>query len=98
MAKIRVRIPTELMDIAPAYLESRKRDLAALKDALTRKDFDFIARLSHKTKGTAGGYGFAELTVIAKSLEMAARSQNTDDAEAAFSAMTRYLRDVEIMD
>ena len=96
MLKIPVQIPEELRDIAPAYLESRKRDLEALKDALTRKDFDFIAKLSHKTKGTAGGYGFGELGVIAKSLEMAAKTQNLTEAESAFAAMESYLRKVEI--
>jgi HPt (histidine-containing phosphotransfer) domain-containing protein len=96
MAKNIIQIPDELRDIAPAYLESRKRDLAVLKDALTRKDFDFVAKLSHKTKGTAGGYGFAELTTIAKSLEMAAKSQNPAEAEAAFIAMSSYLSTVEI--
>lgn len=96
MAKIVVRVPEELRDIAPSYLESRKRDLGTLKDALTRKDFDFIAKLSHKTKGTAGGYGFDELSVIAKSLEIAAKSQNPADTTTAFEAMQRYLADVEI--
>jgi HPt (histidine-containing phosphotransfer) domain-containing protein len=96
MAKIAVRIPEELRDIAPTYLESRKRDLAVLKDALTRKDFDFVAKLSHKTKGTAGGYGFDPLSVIAKSLEIAAKSQNLAEAEAAFEAMREYLESVEI--
>ncbi len=96
MPKILVRIPEELRDIAPAYLESRKRDLAVLKDALTRKDFDFLAKLSHKTKGTAGGYGFDELSVIAKSLETAAKSRNPVEAESAFTAMLRYLENVEI--
>lgn len=98
MTKKPVRIPEELRDIAPAYLESRKRDLTALKDALTRKDFEFIAKLSHKTKGTAGGYGFGELSEIAKSLEMAANSRNSPALEQAFDAMAAYLRDVEIAD
>lgn len=97
MVKIRTRIPEELQDIAPEYLERRKSDLAALKDALTRKDFDFIAKLSHKTKGTAGGYGFAELSVLAKSLEMAAKSESTREAEAAIAAMESYLSAVEIV-
>jgi len=96
MAKIPIRIPEELHDIAPGYLERRRSDVAALKDALTRKDFEFIAKLSHKTKGTAGGYGFAELSVLAKSLEMAAKSENPGEIETAIAAMDRYLTDIEI--
>jgi HPt (histidine-containing phosphotransfer) domain-containing protein len=96
MPKISVKIPPELMDIAPAYLERRKADLAVLKDALTRKDFEFIAQLCHKTKGTAGGYGFDELTRIAKALELAAKARDVDTSAAEFAAMVNYLRDVEM--
>lgn len=97
MPKCPIQIPEELREIAPSYLESRKRDLAALKDALTRKDFHFIVGLAHKTKGTAGGYGFDELSRIAKSLETAANTQNPDDTRAALETMERHLTDIEIV-
>jgi HPt (histidine-containing phosphotransfer) domain-containing protein len=96
MTKIIVRIPGELRDLAPAYLERRKQDLPGLKDALTRKDFEFISRLCHKTKGTAGGYGFTELGVLARSLETAAKSEDPGAAESALEAIERYLSNVEI--
>ena len=96
MAKLSIQIPEELRDLSPAYLESRIKDLARLKDALTRKDFDFIAGLSHKTKGTAASYGFEQLGAIAKSLEFAAKSQNLADLETALAAMAEYLGNVEI--
>ena len=96
MGKIRIQIPEELLDIAPGYLENRIRDLGALKDALTRKDLEFISKLSHKTKGTAGGYGFEGLSIIAKSLEMAAKSGSIPAAESALSEMQNYLENVEI--
>ena len=70
--KRQINIPAELADIAPAYLASRVRDVHGLKDALNRKDYDFILKLSHKTKGTAASYGFKELGAIAKTLEIAA--------------------------
>ena len=98
MPKILVRIHADVRDIAPAYLESRKRDLGALKDAATRKDFEFIWQLAHKTKGTAGGYGFEALGPIAKSLEIAAKAENSIEVMAALEQMSRYLADVEIAD
>jgi HPt (histidine-containing phosphotransfer) domain-containing protein len=77
-------------------LESRKRDIGTLKDALTRKDFAEIVRLSHKTKGTAGGYGFSELGSIAENLETAAKSENLASVRSAIEAMRHYLSAVEI--
>lgn len=96
MSKFQVQIPEELLDIAPGYLAKRVRDLATLKDALTRKDFDFICKLSHKTKGTAGGYGFHGLGIIAKSLEIAGKSGSIPAAESALTEMQDYLENVQI--
>jgi HPt (histidine-containing phosphotransfer) domain-containing protein len=96
MARTLIKIPEEVADIAPGYLENRIRDLSTLKDALARKDFDAIARLAHKTKGTAGGYGFAGLSVLAKSLETAAKSENLAESSEVLERMRIYLEEVEI--
>jgi HPt (histidine-containing phosphotransfer) domain-containing protein len=96
MTKRLIKIPDEVADIAPGYLENRIRDLDRLKDALARKDFDGISRLAHKTKGTAGGYGFPELSVLAKSLETAAKSENFAESSEALERMRIYLEEVEI--
>jgi HPt (histidine-containing phosphotransfer) domain-containing protein len=97
MGKIKVKIPKDLMDIAPGYLERRKADLGLLKDALTRNDFEFIENRSHKTKGTAAGYGFSELTEIAYALEMAAKTNNHEKIESVLNQMKTYLQDIEIV-
>lgn len=97
MKKIKVQVPEELQEIAPNYLKNRILDLAVLKDALNRKDFKAISAIAHKTKGTAGGYGFDELGAIAKSLEMAAKSEVLRDADAAWEKMKIHLESVEIV-
>jgi HPt (histidine-containing phosphotransfer) domain-containing protein len=91
-----VKIPADVADIAPGYLQNRIRDLDTLKDALARKDFDSIAKLAHKIKGTAGSYGFDDLSVIAKALETAAKSQDFEETAGAFERMRTYLEEVEI--
>jgi HPt (histidine-containing phosphotransfer) domain-containing protein len=95
-SRIHVQIPSELLDIAPRYLQNRIHDLSLLKDALTRKDWPFILKLSHQTKGTAGGYGFTELGNLAKSLETAAKVANLSQATIALDDMRNYLENVEI--
>jgi HPt (histidine-containing phosphotransfer) domain-containing protein len=96
MKKRAIKIPEEVADLAPGYLENRIRDLATLKDALARKDFDAIQKLAHKTKGTAASYGFVELSVLAKSLDTAAKSQNFIESNEAFEQIRSYLEEVEI--
>lgn len=96
MTKIMIQIPEELLDIAPGYLEKRNRELAPLKDALTRNDWEFITKLCHKIKGTAGGYGFEGLGFIAKSLEMAAKAENVGTCENVLADLQNYLENVQI--
>lgn len=96
MDKTPIKIPAELLDIAPGYLQNRIRDLDALKDALNRKDLEAVAKLSHKTKGTAGGYGFTRLGEIAKSMEIAAKSGDSAAAEREFTEMKSHLESIEI--
>jgi HPt (histidine-containing phosphotransfer) domain-containing protein len=95
--KRKIKAPEDLRDLAIAYVETRKHDMAALKDALTRKDFEFIQRHSHKTKGTAASYGFIELGDIAKSLEKAAIAKTPAETESLLNAMGDYLASVEIL-
>lgn len=96
MAKIVITISAELFELAPNYLQNRIRDLDILKDALTRKDLAAIAKLSHKTKGSAGGYGFGELGVLAKKLELAAKSQDLEETGRVLIEMKNHLDRVEI--
>ncbi len=96
MNRIQIKIPDELKELAPNYLRKKILDLSLLKDALNRKDFEEIIKLSHKTKGTAGGYGFSELSGIAKSLEMAANSGNLYEVEAILQKMQNHLESIDI--
>lgn len=60
------------------YLERRKQDIIASKEALSKGDFDFLDRLGHQIKGNAVTFGFDELTNIAIAIEQAAKAKNTD--------------------
>src|SRR5262249_53463963 len=42
----------DLLGLIPRYLENRRRDLGAMKEALERGDFDLIWTLGHNLKGT----------------------------------------------
>ena len=60
------------------YLERRKQDIVASKEALSKKDFNFLERLGHQVKGNAVTFGFDELTDIAVDIEVAAKANNID--------------------
>lgn len=58
------------------YLERRKQDIIASKEALSKQDYSFLERLGHQVKGNAITFGFDELTNIAVAIEQAAKAKN----------------------
>lgn len=68
-----MQIPVEARQ---KYLERRKQDIAASKEALSKQDYYFLERLGHQIKGNAITFGFDELTNIAVAIEQAAKAKN----------------------
>lgn len=68
-----MQIPVEARQ---KYLERRKQDIAASKEALLKQDYYFLERLGHQIKGNAITFGFDELTNIAVAIEQAAKAKN----------------------
>lgn len=94
--KIRIKIAPDMADLAPNYLSNRRNDLIVLKQALLQNNLDTIQKLSHKVKGTAGGYGFDDLGLIAKELDAAAKAHDMTQVSALVNRLDDYLQRVEI--
>lgn len=58
------------------YIERRKQDIVACKDALTKKDFLFFERIGHQIKGNASTFGFDQLTSIAIEIENGGKAKD----------------------
>jgi PAS domain S-box-containing protein len=62
----------------PAFLQNRRQDVTAMRDALARGDFQTVERLGHDMKGAGASFGFQAITDIGAALERDARSAQTD--------------------
>jgi len=95
--KIIVHIDDEdILELAPGYLANRNKELAVLRDALARGDFDTLRNLGHKMKGSGGGFGFERITELGGNLESAAKMQDALSAERIIAELRDYLDRVEI--
>jgi len=94
---ILVEADPELGDLVPAYLESRRRDLATLRAALAAGRFEEIRKLGHNMKGTGRSYGFAPVTELGQRLEQAGKRGESAEAGAVLDALAEYLARVEIV-
>ena len=61
----------------------------AFAEALQRRDLNGLSTLSHKLKGSAGGYGFDSISEAAARLEQA-----TLEVEADLSSVTEHVEDL----
>lgn len=95
--KITVHIDDEdVLELAPGYLASRRNELAVLREAAAKRDFDILRGLGHKMKGSGGGFGFDRISEIGGNLESGAKAQDMASVEREIAALQDYLDRVEI--
>jgi CheY-like chemotaxis protein len=91
-----VVVDSSLEDIVPGYLENRRKDVGALREALERGDFARIRVLGHNMKGSGAGYGFAALTELGAALEKAALAADGDAVRGRIDELNAYLESIRI--
>lgn len=96
-ARITIRIPRELQDVIPEYLESRRGDIRAIAAALASADYEKIRTLGHNMGGTGGSYGFAKISAIGFALERAALARSRERIETQLTELGDYLDRVQIV-
>lgn len=96
MGKKVIEVPIELQELIPIFLENRRNDIKDLHEFLKTKNYDSIAKLAHKIKGSAGGYGFSELTQIAAEMESFAKKADADKISDSIKKIVQIVDHSEI--
>jgi HPt (histidine-containing phosphotransfer) domain-containing protein len=87
-ARARSAAATSLL---PRFIEHRRRDVAAIHEALERGEFATIGRLGHNMSGNGVSYGFPEISAIGKRLEAEALAGNEMAVRAQLAALEACL-------
>ena len=95
--KIIAHVDPDLEDLIPGYLANRKKDIAAIREALEKKDLDTVRILGHSMKGSGGGYGFDAITDIGTMLEKAAEEGGVEAIRREIVRLEDYLQRVVIV-
>ncbi len=84
-------IPEKYLEkLMPTFIKTRKDDMEKLGLALVQQDFEAIAKLGHKMKGSTASYGFQDAFKLSEELERAAKAKNF----AACEQLTRELHGI----
>lgn len=64
----------DLADLIPLFIDDLETRVQELREAFEAEDLDRVRTVAHKVRGSAGGYGFPDLTDLAGQVEDSIRS------------------------
>lgn len=85
----------ELRRITLDYLDTQRQRIDEMNLAVQNSDFQQLAELAHRMKGTAGTVGFPQFTEPAVLLEKAALSNNREECWAAMNAIEQLQQEAD---
>lgn len=92
-----VYVDKDLEDLVPEFLDNRRGDVESIRGAVANQDFETVRVLGHSMKGSGGGFGFDDITVIGAALEQAAKRQDSDAIRAGLEKLAAYLTRVKVV-
>jgi PAS domain S-box-containing protein len=93
--RILVKVRALLADMVPGYLDSRRKEIATIREALGRNEFEAIRVLGHNMKGTGSSYGFPPITEFGRRIEEAAKDGVREEIQKQVAELADYLTRVE---
>ena len=87
----------DLAGLIPGYLKNRRRDVKEIGRFLREGNLQEIQRLGHDMKGSGGGYGFDEITLMGGEIEEAARKGEKETLFELQKRLTEYLSQVKVL-
>jgi HPt (histidine-containing phosphotransfer) domain-containing protein len=91
-----VTVDPDLEALIPGFLDNRRKDLAALREALQRGDCQALQFTGHSLKGVGGGYGFNGLSEIGARIESLAKTRDVAGIGPQVDALADYLGRVQV--
>ena len=73
------------------YVERRKRDLEICRESLAHQNFSALEKLGHQLKGNGATFGFNDISIIGKRMEVAALHENVMEVEEALKDLSHWI-------
>ncbi len=86
-----VPVDADILDLVPAFLSARAKELTLIEVAALEKNYVAIAKLAHTIKGISDPYGFPGLGQLARELETVSCAHKDKEVEGRVMEMRKYL-------
>jgi len=74
------------------YVERRKQDLEVCQKNLALQKFSELEKVGHQLKGNGVTFGFDDISVIGKRMEVAAAEANVREMEKALKDLSHWVK------
>ena len=91
-----VIIDASFEPLMPKFMANRKKEVAAMQEALAKQDFGTVQKIAHGAKGAGGSYGFDRITELATVIEQAAKAADAAIIQRELPMLSSYLDRVEV--
>lgn len=85
---------SDLSDLIDQFVSGLPEKTQNMQEAMANCDFQTLQRLAHQLKGAGGGYGYPQLTDLAKTLENAAQARDSEASGLALSPLAEHCRGI----
>ena len=82
----------DMFDLIEAYIEQLPDSFEKIREAESNNDWQELRELMHKMKGTAGGYGYPDLTQLAAQTEFQLINEDYKEVSIFINKIETYIR------
>lgn len=89
-------IDEEYQPLIRLFIETKEEELEILKNLCAFQDFDRMAFMGHRIRGSAENYGFKQIAEIGRRLEFLAGSEDVAAILELLGELEHHLKTVQI--
>jgi len=93
-----VEVDEELYELVPLFMDAIRTNIAEMREAVAKGNFDLICRHGHSQKGLGSTYGFDYLSHLGYRIETAGMQKNPEEIELLLDEMAGYMEKVQIVE
>ena len=92
-----VTLARDFQDLIPKFIENRRRELEALRDALAAGRYGQLSELGHRMRGIGTSYGFEKVSALGRLIEANAMAADREALAACIADYAEYLERLHVV-
>jgi len=92
-----ITLARDFAELVPGFLENRRKELAALQEALAQTRYAELQQLGHRMRGVGASYGFELVSALGGRIEEGACGADREALAAAIAEYAEHLERVKVV-